>query len=47
MLAALSFATEPRRLEGPPAGADLLLSTEPAFDGHTLAAGQGVILRCP
>jgi alpha-glucosidase len=46
VLAALSFATEPRRLGGLPAGADLLLSTEPAFDADTLAPGQGVILRC-
>ena len=47
LLAAVNFAPEPRRLEGIPPGTELLVSTAPAFDGETLAAGEAVILRCP
>ena len=47
LLAAVNFAAEPRRLEGIPPGTEPLVSTAPAFDGETLAAGEAVILRCP
>jgi alpha-glucosidase len=47
LLAAVNFAAEPRRLEGIPQDTEPLVSTAPAFDGETLAAGEAVILRCP
>ena len=46
LLGAVNFGATPRRVDGIPSGADLLLSTAP-FEGDALAPGQGVILRCP